>query len=75
MAVSYGGFDLILETREILDWIDAENERRKGIHKRRIRIIQSYELAEERLPAGLVDWIDDVASPTSLAARVASVLP
>ncbi|MDB4954604.1 MAG: polysaccharide deacetylase [Myxococcales bacterium] len=60
---------------EILDWIDAENERRKGIHKRRIRIIQSYEIAEERLPPGFLDWIAEVASPASLSASIASVLP
>jgi peptidoglycan/xylan/chitin deacetylase (PgdA/CDA1 family) len=60
---------------QILDWIDGENERRKGIHKRRIRIIQSYELAEERLPPGLLDWLSEVGSGKELAAEVASALP
>src|SRR2546429_2331943 len=46
---------------QILDWIDEENARRKTAHKRRIRIIQSYELAAERLPAGEVDWLADAA--------------
>lgn len=61
---------------QILDWIDQENEARKLAHKRRIRIIQSYELAEERLPEGELDWLHD-ATPdaTSWARVVASVLP
>jgi peptidoglycan/xylan/chitin deacetylase (PgdA/CDA1 family) len=59
----------------ILDWIDEENARRKTEHRRRIRIIQSYELAAERLPAGMVDWLGDAADPRRWTGAVASVLP
>ena len=59
----------------ILDWIDEENARRKTDHKRRIRIIQSYELAAQRLPPGLVDWLGDAADPHRWTSAVASVLP
>jgi peptidoglycan/xylan/chitin deacetylase (PgdA/CDA1 family) len=60
----------------ILDWIDDENARRAELHKRRIRIIQSYELAAERLPAGLVAWLGDAApSPGAWSATLASLLP
>jgi peptidoglycan/xylan/chitin deacetylase (PgdA/CDA1 family) len=61
---------------QILDWLEAENIRRKEQKLRRIRIIQAPELALERLPEGLVDWMSDVApSPSGLAREVASVLP
>ena len=42
---------------QILDWIDAENAKRLAVHKKPIRIVNGYELAEERLPKGLVDWL------------------
>ncbi len=61
---------------QILDWIDAENERRKESHQRRIRIIQSWQLALERLPPGLADWIADAApDPTALAHAIGAALP
>jgi peptidoglycan-N-acetylglucosamine deacetylase len=61
---------------EILDWIDAENARRKEAHKRRIRIVQSYELAAERLPPGLVDWLGgELANVRGLGGAVATALP
>lgn len=61
---------------DILDWIEAENARRKDAHKRQIRIIQGYELAIERLPAGELDWLAEVApDPHGLAEAIASVLP
>jgi peptidoglycan/xylan/chitin deacetylase (PgdA/CDA1 family) len=61
---------------QLLDWIDAENARRKTAHLRRIRIIQSYELAEEQLAPGLLDWLAAAApSPAGLANAVARVLP
>jgi len=60
---------------EILDWLDAENARRKEAHKRRIRIIQSYELAEERLPEGELDWLGELVDPQALVGAIASVLP
>lgn len=61
---------------EILDWIDAENVKRVAAHKRPIRIIQGYELAAERLPKGLVDWLADAAPDLrALATQTASTLP
>ncbi|MGE5183340.1 MAG: polysaccharide deacetylase family protein [Acidobacteriota bacterium] len=61
---------------QILDWIDEENARRKAAHKRRIRIIQGYELAAERLPEGELDMLTDAArAPGRLASALASVLP
>lgn len=58
---------------EILDWIDAENARRKEAHKRPIRIIQAPELAIEHMPDGLFAALEDML-PTSLGARLASVI-
>jgi peptidoglycan/xylan/chitin deacetylase (PgdA/CDA1 family) len=61
---------------EILDWLDAENIKRAAAGKRQIRVIQSYQLAEEKLPAGLVDWLGSVGAPwASLPAAVDAVLP
>jgi peptidoglycan/xylan/chitin deacetylase (PgdA/CDA1 family) len=61
---------------EILAWLVAENERRKEQRLRRIRIIQAPELALERLPPGLVDWLVAVTPARgSLARALASVLP
>lgn len=61
---------------EILDWIDQENEARRLAHKRRIRIIQSYEIAESQLPEGLLDLlVEATPDSTSWARVVASVLP
>lgn len=61
---------------ELLDWIDAENARRKELRIRRIRIIQSYELAAAQLPSGTMEWIQSVTpSRTGLAKAIASVLP
>jgi peptidoglycan/xylan/chitin deacetylase (PgdA/CDA1 family) len=61
---------------EILDWIDAENARRAEAHKRRIRIIQGYELAAERLPEGELELLTDAAgTPDRFAAALASILP
>jgi chitooligosaccharide deacetylase len=61
---------------QILDWIDAENERRKEAHQRRIHIVPSYEIALEKLPAGLADWIADAApDPTALAHAIGAALP
>jgi len=61
---------------EILDWLDAENARRTAAHKRPIRVIQAPELAIERLPEGLLDFLRDVApDPHALAEELASVLP
>ncbi|HSD85882.1 MAG TPA: polysaccharide deacetylase family protein [Kofleriaceae bacterium] len=61
---------------QILDWLDAENAKRREVRLRRIRIIQSWELAEERLPAGTIQWLGEAApDPQGLAKAIASVLP
>lgn len=61
---------------EILDWLVAENQRRKELRLRRIRIIQAPEVALERLPQGLIEWIREVApARQSVSRAVASVLP
>jgi peptidoglycan/xylan/chitin deacetylase (PgdA/CDA1 family) len=61
---------------EILDWIDAENARRVAAHKRPIRIIQGYDLAAERLPPGLTQWLADAAPDThGWSQAVANALP
>jgi peptidoglycan/xylan/chitin deacetylase (PgdA/CDA1 family) len=61
---------------QILDWLEAENVRRKVLRIRRIRIIQAPELALERMPPGLADWMIAIApTRTGLAHAVASVLP
>jgi peptidoglycan/xylan/chitin deacetylase (PgdA/CDA1 family) len=61
---------------QILDWIDAENARRAESHQRKIRIIQSWELALERLPPGLADWIADATpDPTALAHAIGAAMP
>lgn len=61
---------------KILDWIDSENAQRALNHKRRIRIIAGYELAMERLPPGLVDWLGSLASAVDgVANKLAVTLP
>ena len=66
----------VIALPQILDWIDQENAARTLAHKRRIRIIQSYQLAEERLPAGELDWLHDVTpDPLVWGRALASVLP
>ncbi len=60
----------------LLDWLEAENARRKELRLRRIRIIQSYELAADQLPPGMLDWMRSVApSRDGLAKAIGSVLP
>ena len=61
---------------QILDWIDAENAKRLAVHKKPIRIVNGYELAEERLPKGLVSWLGDIAPDWGgLSGAVAGDLP
>jgi peptidoglycan/xylan/chitin deacetylase (PgdA/CDA1 family) len=61
---------------QILDWLMAENNRRKELRLRRIRIIQAPELALERLPAELVMFMESVTPGRDrLSQAVASVLP
>jgi peptidoglycan/xylan/chitin deacetylase (PgdA/CDA1 family) len=43
----------------ILDWIATENAKRELEHRRPIRIVQSYDLAIDRLPPGLAAWFRD----------------
>lgn len=61
---------------ELLDFIDAENARRKETRRRRIRILQGWEIAIEKLPPGTMQWLRDVV-PTreGIASAIASVLP
>ena len=60
----------------ILDWLEAENARRKIAHERPIRIIAGYELAAEQLPPGLVDALSEAAADVGeLPAALASALP
>jgi chitooligosaccharide deacetylase len=61
---------------QILTWIEEENARRKEVRRRRIRILQAPELAAERLPAGLLEWMAQVApTPRGLSGAIASALP
>ncbi len=60
----------------ILDWIETENAQRKIDHKRQIRIIQGYELAASRLPAGLLAWMAAATpDPIAWATAFANALP
>lgn len=59
-----------------LEWMATENERRKTLRIRRIRVVQGYEIAAERVQPGLLDWLSAVApSKDGLARAIASVLP
>lgn len=61
---------------EILEFIQVENEKRKETRRRRIRILQGWEIAIEQLPPGTVDWVRSVVpSREQLASTIASVLP
>ena len=61
---------------EILDFIEAENAKRKETRRRRIRIIQSWELAAAQLPPGTLEWIDSLTpSRKDVVDAIASVLP
>ena len=61
---------------EILDFIEAENARRKELRMRRIRVIQSWEIAVEQMPPGMLDWLAAVTpSRHGVASAIASVLP
>ena len=66
----------VLALPEILDFIDAENARRKETRRRRIRIIQAPELAAEQLPPGTLEWLAAVMpSRQRLIDAIVSVLP
>jgi peptidoglycan-N-acetylglucosamine deacetylase len=61
---------------EILEFIQTENAKRKETRRRRIRIIQAWELAIEQLPAGTTEWLRAaLPSRKDVAAMVARVLP
>lgn len=61
---------------EILDWIDAENAKRLAVHKKPIRIVMGYELAEERLPPGLAKWLGESAPDwKSISGGIADAIP
>lgn len=61
---------------EILDWIDAENARRKETGKKPIRIVQAPDLARESFSPGLETWAKDtLARVGSVRADLARVLP
>lgn len=61
---------------QALEWMVAENERRKALRIRRIRVVQAHEIAAERVQPGLLDWLGSIApGKDSLARAVASVLP
>lgn len=61
---------------ELLEFIQAENERRRETRRRRIRILQAWEVAVEKLPPGTIDWLRElVPSRSDVARTLASVLP
>jgi peptidoglycan-N-acetylglucosamine deacetylase len=61
---------------EILDFIAAENTRRKETRRRRIRILHGWEIAIEQLPPGTIEWLHAVVpSKQDVATAIASVLP
>jgi peptidoglycan/xylan/chitin deacetylase (PgdA/CDA1 family) len=61
---------------EILDWIDAENARRKESGKKPIRIVQAPDLARESLSPGLEAWAKDTLGRIGdLRKDVARLLP
>jgi peptidoglycan/xylan/chitin deacetylase (PgdA/CDA1 family) len=61
---------------EILDFIDAENARRKETRRRRIRILHGWEIAIEQLPPGTIEWLRQlVPSKQDVTSAIASVLP
>jgi peptidoglycan/xylan/chitin deacetylase (PgdA/CDA1 family) len=61
---------------QILEWLAAENNRRKELRLRRIRIISAPELALERLPPELVTFMQAVTPDREHVVRsIASVLP
>lgn len=61
---------------EIFEYIQAENARRKETRRRRIRILQSWEIAVEKLPPGTLDVLFGmVPSRQDVVTAIASVLP
>ncbi len=61
---------------QALEWVQTENERRKALRIRRIRVVQAYEIAMERVQPGLLDWLSAVTpGKDSLSRAIAAVLP
>jgi peptidoglycan/xylan/chitin deacetylase (PgdA/CDA1 family) len=61
---------------EILEFIAAENARRKETRRRRIRILMGWEIAIEQLPPGTLEWMRSVVpSQKDVVSAIASVLP
>jgi peptidoglycan/xylan/chitin deacetylase (PgdA/CDA1 family) len=62
---------------QILDWIEAENLRRKANGRMPIRILSGSDLALERAAPGLGDWLRTtaIASTDDALAAVAAALP
>ena len=61
---------------QALEWMVTENERRKALRIRRIRIVQAYEIAWERVQPGLLDWLGALTpGKNTLAHAIAGVLP
>jgi peptidoglycan/xylan/chitin deacetylase (PgdA/CDA1 family) len=61
---------------QILEWIDAENQRRAEAGLRPIRILQAPDYAAEQLPHGFAAWSADAAERVvGIRAALAAVLP
>lgn len=62
---------------QILDWLEAENKKRKESVRRQIRVLEPSLLAGELAAPGLVDWMAAAGTGAvdNLAATVASCLP
>jgi hypothetical protein len=62
---------------QILDWLEAENKKRKESVKRQIRVLEPSLLAGELAAPGLVDWMAKTGTRAtdSLVQTVASCLP
>ncbi len=61
---------------QIFAWIDEENEKRAKASQPRIRVLQAPDIAVERLPPALVDWLAEaMAGARELPRTIASVLP
>lgn len=47
---------------QILDWLDAENQKRAETTRRPIRVIEPWQVAKEHVAPGLLRWLDDAAN-------------
>jgi peptidoglycan/xylan/chitin deacetylase (PgdA/CDA1 family) len=61
----------------ILDWIDAENVRRRAAGERPLRILAGEDVVAERLPAGLLGWLRDTSDAVreDVVATLSGVIP